>query len=203
VSVIPPTPTLLANPFHPGRATLVSIDFLAVSTMSARARSGPVLPATCAASNKDNDSAKEQANHGSEASPHSHAVKSMGAAAILVDMILDDPKDYKVNHHNHQRDDPRYDGDDAPNEPSNCPSQGTDGSNESKSACDGMQNEDIRERVGRISTNTTEARAVNLGHDLRGLIPNDLLEASILIRGYWSHIENAVAEGAEGDRGVA
>lgn len=91
---------------------------------------GSVLPPLAAAGQEDDNRTEEKSNHGRESTPRSDRIGSVGAAAVRVDVVLDDlqlvsclcqedragkhetyPERGKVNGHHHHGYKPGHDCD--------------------------------------------------------------------------------------------
>jgi len=71
------------------------------------------FPSFRAARKEDDNSSEEEQYERRKRRPHANRINGMRPTPVLVNMILDDAKDYKINDHNHQRNEPRQDSDEC------------------------------------------------------------------------------------------
>jgi len=162
-----------------------------------------VLSTTRTTSDKHNDGSNKQQDKGCEARPHANTVNCMWAWTIFIHMVFDNPENHKVNNHDNQRNDPRNNCDKRSDQTADCTAERTESRDERQATCDGVQDKCVGQRVGDMRANGAKTLAINGGHDVHGLVANLLGRAVVLVRRYWRNIENAVAECAKGDWGVA
>ena len=112
----------------------------------------------------------------------------------------------EVDRHRDQRDDECDGCDDRSDQASNntrheCDEEGKEGN----SASHRVQDHDPRQAVGSVASSAREVGAERLRHDIGGRIADHAASAPILagVGVVRASIEDAVAEGAEGDRAVA
>lgn len=108
-------------------------------------------------------------------------------------------EDRKVDCHDHHRRDERERCNDHANEASDKTPTRDYGCDECQCACDGVEDECVREIVDRCSTGGVEAAAIDLAHNHRRLVADRLREAEVLISRIRRDIENAMSEAAECD----
>jgi hypothetical protein len=128
----------------------------------------------------------------------------MRTTSVAVDMILDDTKEREIRRHDHQRDDPcnschRCCQDGTTDSSTKCEEEG----NKRETAGNWVEDHDTRESLGGVFRCGGESGVIDTSHDVCGVIANDFWEAQILIGLDWRNIENAVAECAKCDGGVA
>jgi len=153
------------------------------------------------ASEEDDEHSEEQEDHSRKAGPHADAVDSVAAGAVLVDVVLDDAEHGEVDGHDdesHEPGDARHGG--GEKSAAHARAGGEEECEECKSACYGVENHHACKTLGRGCGGVVEVTAVDVLHDLSGVIADVAASAVVISREFRG--QDAVAKGSEGNGGV-
>ena len=102
-------------------------------------------------SKQHHESTKEQTQHSSQRSPHSHGIECMTSTSIRIDMILNDAEQRKVASHNDKGNQPSNGSNhSSENGTAETSAESEEKGNECKTAGNGMKDHDASQCLGGI-----------------------------------------------------
>ena len=134
-----------------------------------------------AASEEDDNGTEEQADHGSDKSPHAGREISVASTSIVIDVALDDAEKNKVGSHNNNCDYPSHCGNDSSQKSTaDTRASCSEESNESQGACDRVEDHDSCEAFGSVDLCTIEIGVVGCLKERSWVVANVLASAVIV-----------------------
>lgn len=161
-----------------------------------------VLPALSAASDEDEDGTQQQADHRRQTSPHADIIFGVVAAAVFVDVILDNAEDGEHDSHNDNVDNPREQRNEDADDAAEKATKSENGRDEGEATGDWGKDEGIGQAVGAARRGEIEVGTVDLAHDVCDLVANLLFAAPVLIGLNRRNVKRTVAECTERQRRV-